>query len=286
MRQVLIAGCGFLGGAAAFILREEGFRVLGVTAGEERASALRSEGVPCLASDLSDAGAMGALREKIGAQDFWVHCASSGKGGPEEYAKVYLEGARNLSHFFPEAFGVFISSTSVYAQEDGSWADEGSEAFPKRETGRILLETEKEVCGGGGVSVRLAGLYGPGRSVLLRKFLAGEACLEEGGRRWINQIHQRDAAAALPFLFLAGKGGEIYNLADDLPLQQIELYRGMAERLGRGLPPEGRADFGRKRGWTNKRVSNQKIRALGWFPKYPSYFDSWEELLVSSQVGC
>ncbi len=44
---------------------------------------------------------------------------------------------------------------------------------------------------------RLAGIYGPGRSALLRKFLSGEARIENGGERYLNQVHRDDIAAAL-----------------------------------------------------------------------------------------
>ncbi len=77
---------------------------------------------------------------------------------------------------------LFTSSTSVYAQRDGSWVTEESETKPARETGRILLETEEFVLGHGGIVARLAGIYGPGRSALLSKFLAGEAIIDPGER--------------------------------------------------------------------------------------------------------
>ena len=61
---------------------------------------------------------------------------------------------------------LFTSSTSVYSQRDGSWVTEESETKPARETGRILLETEKLVLERGGMVARLAGIYGPGRSAV------------------------------------------------------------------------------------------------------------------------
>ena len=40
------------------------------------------------------------------------------------------------------------------------------------------------------------------------------------------------------------------------------------------LPPERPPDTARKRGWTNKRVSNTKLHAAGWREKFPSWFDA------------
>ena len=65
----------------------------------------------------------------------------------------------------------------------------------------------------------------------------------------------------------------IYNVADDAPLTQLELYRAMAAEYHQPLPPSGPEDRNRKRGWTSKRVSNGRLRALGWRPRWPSFPD-------------
>ena len=101
-----------------------------------------------------------------------------------------------LAALRPRTF-LYTSSTSVYAQTDGEWVDETSAAEPRHETGRILRETEDLVRQENGLVARLAGIYGPGRSALLRKFLSGEARIEEGGERYLNQAHRDDIAAAL-----------------------------------------------------------------------------------------
>jgi nucleoside-diphosphate-sugar epimerase len=122
---------------------------------------------------------------------------------------------------------------------------------------------------------RLAGIYGPGRSVLLRKFLTGEALIEGDGRRWINQIHRDDAASGL-FLLAGLRVPGIFNLGDSSPLEQRSLYAGLAERFAMPLPPEGPINTERKRGWTHKQVSNARLRALGWSPRYPDFFSALE----------
>jgi nucleoside-diphosphate-sugar epimerase len=115
--------------------------------------------------------------------------------------------------------------------------------------------------------------------VLLRKFLSGEAVLEEGGHRWINQIHRDDAAAALAHLAGPGLPAGIFNVSDNTPVSQREVYGWMAEYLHKPLPPEGPADRLRKRGWTSKRVSNRLLRSLGWSPRFPSYRDALPRLI-------
>jgi nucleoside-diphosphate-sugar epimerase len=142
-----------------------------------------------------------------------------------------------------------------------------------------LLEAEKIALAGGGIVARLAGIYGPGRSVLLKKFLEGSAVLEAGGNRWINQIHRDDGARALLQLAQNEAAAGIYNVCDDTPTTQREIYGWIADFLNRPLPPEGPADLNRKRGWTSKRISNARLRALGWIPRYPGYRDALPELV-------
>jgi nucleoside-diphosphate-sugar epimerase len=211
-----------------------------------------------------------------------IYAVSSGRGGAESYAEVYREGMRRILRAWNPGRVIFIGSTSVYGQTDGSWVTEESPALPDRETGRILLEAERITLDAGGSVARLSGIYGPGRSVLLRKFLAGEAVLEAGGHRWINQVHRDDAAAALFRLADPDVPAGILNVTDDTPATQREVYGWMAEELGRPLPPEGPADTSRKRGWTSKRISNARMRAAGWSPRYPSYRDALPQLLADS----
>jgi nucleoside-diphosphate-sugar epimerase len=183
---------------------------------------------------------------------------------------------------------LFTSSTSVYAQRDGSWVTEESETKPTRETGRILLETEKIVLGRGGTVARLSGIYGPGRSALLSKFLAGTAIIDPENDRFVNQVHRDDIASAL-FLLVSGEWQErqIYNVVDDQPMLQSDCYRWLAQRLNRPLPPIRELTEQRKRGDTNKRVSNAKLRSLGWTLQYPTFADAMEKSILpgSSEIS-
>jgi nucleoside-diphosphate-sugar epimerase len=158
---------------------------------------------------------------------------------------------------------------------------EESETLPDRETGRILLEAEQVALDAGGSVARLSGIYGPRRSYLLKKFLSGEAVLEEGGHRWMNQIHRDDGAAALLQLGDPDVPAGLYNVTDNTPATQREVYGWMAEFFGKPLPPEGPADLRSKRGWTSKRISNARMQGCGWVPAYPSYRDALPQLVSS-----
>jgi nucleoside-diphosphate-sugar epimerase len=273
-RRALVAGCGFVGLAAARALHAAGWEVAGFTHSEESAQALSGEAFPVFAADIAAAAALAPHREWRNA-DAVIHCASSGRGGVEQYRRVYLQGARTLAETLAPRRLIFTSSTSVYAQTDGAWVSEESPAAPDRETGCVLREAEELVLAHGGAVARLAGIYGPGRSVLLKKFFSGEAVIEGGGGRYVNQIHRDDIVSALMSLITADARG-VCNVADDEPMTQRAVYEWLARRFNKPLPPEGPIDPNRKRGWTSKRVSNAKLRSLGWRPRYPSFRDAVE----------
>jgi len=187
------------------------------------------------------------------------------------YREVYLEGVRQMNRHQPQARRIFVSSTSVYGQRDGSWVDESSPTEPAAETSRVLVETEREALGAGAIVLRAAGIYGPGRAALFEKFRRGEAVIEGEGLRWLNQIHRSDLIAALVHLLDAGVPGEIYNAADDEPVRLRDFYAWCSEKLGKPMPPHGPVDPKRKRGLTDKRVSNRKLRAAGWAPQFRTF---------------
>jgi nucleoside-diphosphate-sugar epimerase len=111
----------------------------------------------------------------------------------------------------------------------------------------------------------------------------GRAIIDAENDRFVNQVHRDDIAAGL-FLLLnrEAEGGQIYNVVDDQPMLQSECYRWLAHRLNRPLPPIGKSKQQRKRGDSNKRVSNAKLRRLGWTPQYPTFADAMENSILPS----
>lgn len=268
--SLLIAGAGYLGSEIAKLAKD--YQVTTATKSGENGHE---------ACDLSSPEQVFKLSRKAPTPEVIVHCASSGRGGAEAYHAVFIEGARNLLAAFPDSHLILTSSTSVYHQTDGSDVDENSPTEPIRETSQFLLEAEKIVLDSGGTIARLAGLYGPGRSVVLRKFLDKTAMIEESGQRILNQIHVKDAALATLHLAKHKLSG-IFNVSDDAPISQLECYQGLAEHFDKPLPPTGEKNTSRKRAWTHKRVLNRKIRETSWKPTFPRFFDALDSLTSDS----
>lgn len=267
--RTLIIGCGYVGLPLALKLKARGDKVSAWVHSPTSAESLVVHGFErVIVGSVGNEEIWAGVREKF---DVVIHGASSGRGGPEAYEEVFLRGAARMNDHQPDARKLFISSTSVYGQTDGEVVTENSPAEPATETGKILCEAEKLALAGGAVVVRSSGIYGPGRGVLWAKFRRGEAVIEGDGLRWINQIHRDDLVSTLLHLAEKGKAGQIYNATDDVPVTLLDFYSWCAEFLKKPLPPYGSVNTQRKRGLTNKRVSNAKLRALGWVPGYPSF---------------
>ncbi len=275
--KILIAGMGYIGEPLAQALHAQGHDVFGLTKGAESRARLRSNSPADVRQ--ADLGEFATLEKAFSSGEIStfsqvIHCASSDRGGgADAYRKVYLQGLKNLHRLCPRTPLLFTSSTSVYAQTDGGWVDETSPAEPSLETGRILRETEDLVLASGGLVTRLSGIYGPGRSYLLRRYFSGTAVIEGDGQRYLNQAHRSDIVRALMHLIDMRATG-IFNLTDSTPQSQGEVYRWLTEHFQGTLPPVAPPDYARKRGWTDKRVSNKRLVASGWEPRYASFQDA------------
>lgn len=268
--QLIIAGAGYLGQEIARQAHPH-FQVLTLNKSGEDADAT---------CDLTSPTDVAKIAAQIPNPAAIIHCASSGRGGPSAYRDVFLTGSQNLHTHFPKTQIILTSSTSVYHQTNGEEVDESSPTEPIRENSQILLQAEKFILETGGSIARLAGLYGPHRSAVLRKFLDGTAVIEDQGQRILNQIHVTDAASATLHLALSKHLG-IYNISDNEPISQLACYQGLATHFNKPLPPRGEKNTNRKRAWTHKKVLNQKIRNTGWQPTYPSYLSALASLPTS-----
>jgi nucleoside-diphosphate-sugar epimerase len=270
MAHILIAGCGYVGEAAADLFHEQQWEVEGWTGSVKSAARLAGRPYPVRSVDITDAATVLAAS---GEFDVVVQCVSTSGGNAEDYRRLYLEGARNLIQQFSSARFLFASSTSVYAQNDGSLVDEASPAEPTHEKGMILRETEELILAAGGIVARLGGIHGPGRSFFLNQFLAGTRGVDLTQARFINQVHRDDIVSALLLLAerRSGCAGQIFNVVGDQPTTASEAYEWLRVRLGRPLRSAELGDHPPKRGRSNKQVSNAKLRALGWEPRYPTF---------------
>lgn len=283
--RVLIAGCGYVGCALAQRLGAAGHEAFGL---RRRVAALPA-GVRAVAADLSEpAGLAAALPGEL---DAVVYAAAA--DGPDEsaYRRAYVEGLGHLLDALSDAERaprlLFTSSTSVYGQDAGEWVDESSPVEPGQFRGRVLLEAEAQVHAwpGSHAVVRLGGIYGPGRTRLLDAVRGGRARVP-AHPHYTNRIHREDAAGALDHLLKLPSVDPVYLCVDDDPAERAVVLRWLAERLGAPPPPveEPEAESGRFRP-TGKRCRNERLRAAGFRPAFPSFREGYSALIDASSRG-
>ena len=206
----------------------------------------------------------------------------------DTYRRAYLDAPAQVleelaSRGAPLRRVVFTSSTAVYGVEDGSEVDEDTLTAPNRPTGEVLVAAEEALWARDvpAVSLRLGGVYGPGRDRLLRRLRAGAAVRPEPDVH-TNRIHRDDAADALLHLAtLPDEPAPCYLGVDDEPALLGEVLAFLADELGVPEPPRG--PVARSRGG-DKRCSNARLRASGWTPTYPSYREGYRAVLTGRGV--
>jgi nucleoside-diphosphate-sugar epimerase len=292
--RVLIVGCGYVGLPLGTELVRQGHEVFGVRRSPAAEGELKAAGIQPLFADVTRPEALEKLPR---AFDWVVHCVAAG-GDAENYRRIYLEGTRNLVRWLatapPKKF-VYTSSTSVYGQNDGSPVKESSPTVPLAETAKILVETEKLLLAAAAerrlpaVILRVAGIYGPDRGRWFKQFLKNEARMEGDGARYLNMIHRDDLVGCIIAALKSGRAGEIYNAVDDEPVSQRTFLEWLAGTLGKYPPPSvpENPEENRKRGVTNKRVSNRKLKMeLGHPFKHPNFRQGYNaEILRLDRAG-
>lgn len=277
MAKILIVGCGDVGGRLAIELVGAGHEVHGL-----RRSSFTLAGVRAVQADVTQAASL----QFPEALDYVFIILTPAEPGAEAYRRVYYDGSRNVLQALAgqKLRRIFwVSSSSVYGQQDGDWVDEETPVLAKTATARILCEAEALVQDSGlpVTIVRFAGIYGPGRVRLLRWVQAARP-VQEQPVLWTNRIHVEDCAGLLFFLLAQDIAGTLlaplYIGVDHQPAPQHEVLDWLADTLG--LPRVARAS--RPGAGSNKRLSNQRISALGYCWRFPGYEAGYREIIRSA----
>ncbi|MBI1176507.1 NAD-dependent epimerase/dehydratase family protein [bacterium] len=281
--RALIFGCGYIGLPLGAELVRQGHQVFGVGRHATGHAAIRDAGIQAIDADITQPDSLQAIDGKF---DWVVNCVSSSHGGAEDYRRVYVDGNRHLVEWLqasPHRKFIYTSSTGVYGQDNGAVVKEEHPTEPATETGKVLVQAEQHLLVAArekkfpAIVLRIAGIYGPDRLHYLHQFIANESRVEGKGERHLNMIHQYDVVGAIIAALKSGRPGEVYNVVDDEPIAQVHFLRWLSETLGKWMPPTATPEemeklAQRKRGVTNKKVSNRRLRMeLGYTLKYPTF---------------
>ena len=278
--SVLIVGCGDVGGRLAQQLLGLGWSVSGL---RRNVSALPA-GVTGIAADLENPQCPADW--PLVAPDYVVYCVAASQHDEAGYQAAYVRGLKHVLGWLSEHDQqpqrlLFVSSSSVFAQQDGEWVDETDATLPSGYSGQVMLQAEQLALASGIAAsiVRLTGIYGPGREWLLSQVRQGYRVTEEPPL-YGNRIHAEDAAGLLAFLLKADQSGraldDCYIGVDDAPAPLAEVVAWLREYLG--VTQWSEQERVRRTG--SKRCSNARARALGWVPQYPSYKEGYAAILA------
>jgi NAD-dependent epimerase/dehydratase family protein len=186
----------------------------------------------------------------------------------------------------------YLSTIGVYGDAKGAWVDETSPVRPLTERSLRRAEAEQAwldlgASTGRRVEVfRLAGIYGPGRSVI-DNLRAGTARRIVKPGQVFNRIHVDDIARALAAAIDKDTGLRVFNVSDDEPAPPEDVVAHAAELLGLPVPEAVVFEAAGLSGmaasfWSEcKRVSNHRIRRdLGVELLYPTYREGLRALAV------
>jgi nucleoside-diphosphate-sugar epimerase len=281
--RVLIAGCGDLGTRLAHRLLARGAEVWALRRQpptEEDTPANTARAIHWLQADLTQPQSLSNLPSTLTQV---VYTPTPGARSPDAYRAVFQDGLISLLRALDQSSlkkVLFVSSTAVYGEHHGDWIDETTPANPSGFNGRILLETEHWLADQAfsSVSLRLAGLYGPGRLQLLERLRAGSASAPIDPIHWANRIHIDDAASAADHLLAYEQTESVYIGSDGTPLPLHVLYAYLADLIHAKAPAEGPppANVG------SKKMRNSRLIATGWTPQWPDARMGYQTLIQAS----
>ena len=220
IKNLLIFGLGYSGRAIAKTAVAAGWRVSATT----RSVAAAEPGVTLLPFSKAAPAIASA-----------THILST--AAPDETDDPVLVRYHAALKAAPAKWLGYLSTTGVYGDAGGSWVDEDTPPKPgsDRTRRRVAAERawaslEKPLA-----IFRLAGIYGPGRS-MLDDLRAGQArhVLKPG--HFFGRIHRDDISQAV--LAALGKNATgIFNLSDDEPATPSDVVQEAARLLGTAPPP-------------------------------------------------
>ena len=271
-------GLGYTGTALARNLLAEGWRVSGTCREIEHAEALKKLGVEVHLFDRNR-----PLTDAAVALAGVDHVLSSVPPDAQGDAVLDLHGGDLAALGDTLKWIGYLSTTGVYGTRDGDWVDEDSQRRPgsERAVWRAAAEdawlARGETIAAPVQVFRLAGIYGPGRSVFER-IKAGRAKRIHRAGQMFSRIHVDDIVTSLRASMDRPRHGGIYNVCDNEPAAPADVITYACQLLDISPPPlidfevAELSDMALTFWADNKKVRNTRLKQeLGVTLQYPDY---------------
>lgn len=285
-KRILIVGCGKIGLRVANLLSAK-HEVWGLRRSTQKAPNENPSHLKFITADVCLPESLtGQLPENL---DYLLYCIAPTERNEAAYRKVYLSGLQNIIAALPDSHSLkrlyFVSSTSVYHQNDHSLVDETSLTLPSSFSGRVLLEAEA-FCNHlptPSSIIRFSGIYGAERSRLIEQVTTHQAELSTNCRL-TNRIHEDDCVSFMLYLIQQDIQGKLndpmYLASDSEPVDLNEVIKFLASTLGLELTVKP-SDDAEKRRAGNKHCSNKKMLDSGYRLHYPSYREGYLAMIAA-----
>ncbi len=277
--KVLLLGAGDLGCRLGQAILAQGARVIAVKRNPWRLP----PGFEGYAADYTVPGELDFIQDL--APDYAVLTLKPLSMDDAGYRRGFVDATRNFlagcgNH---RARGILaVSSTRVYAENQGGWVNEDSALVSEGGPALALVEAENALrASGQPVSiVRCSGIYGEPHGRLLARIAAGRLCPPEP-RRYSNRVHREDVSAFLQWGLEQWQAGvepaPTYLLSDGEPAPQYAVEKWLAEGLGVIAGAEQAA----LRGAAHRRCDSTRVQRSGFEFRYPDFRTGYAAVLAA-----
>ncbi|MCP4784981.1 MAG: NAD-dependent epimerase/dehydratase family protein [Fuerstiella sp.] len=279
----LIAGCGYLGLPVAEQWLSRDCDVTALTRSPGRADDFQQRGLTPLVTDL----ASDSNQQSLPSADVVLWAVGFDHTVGMTRDDIWLCGLQRLLNRLPYAPRRFLyaSSISVYGQNDGQTVDESTPPDPKTEGGCCCVAAEqllRQHCSQlfpetQVVSLRLAGIFGPGRLLRRVSDLKAQKPLPGEPDQCLNLIHVQDAVRMIDLVSTAASVPSIINVVNSGTVTRRQYYSRLAELVSAPAPVfQTGAGSARQRGG-NKRVVSRYRSDLNVAYAYDDVLEGLEQ---------
>lgn len=291
--KVFVAGAtGVLGRALIPMLVNDGHEVVALVRGEEKAALVEEMGARTVQGDVLDAD---SLLSAVQGSEVVLHIATAipkNMTVPNAWDandRVRIEGTRNLlaaAQSVKAKLYVQQSITFLYGNCGDQWLTEQSPVAdslaPHLQSAKVM-ENLVQASDIPWVILRGGSFYGPGTGFVANVEAARRNELKTvgDGSHFLSLIHVEDMAEAFRLTLKHRPVQRIYNVVDNLPMRQLELFEELALRMSSKQPqvdPQGNPGF-------SVRCLNNKIRQeLGFALKYDTFATGLYSMLETEKA--
>jgi nucleoside-diphosphate-sugar epimerase len=282
--KILLAGCGDIGQRTAlkFAQLPSGHQCFGLKRNPQNLPA----SITPIAGNMTDVEQLTSILNQ--QFDVVIVTLTPQSFTEQAYRDSYVAGAEALAAAIEETQSrpklvLWVSSTSVYGNNQGAWVDETTPTNPVSFSGQLLLQAEQTIgrlpCAYS--IVRFSGIYGSGRTRMLDQIKAGKGRPAQP-EQWSNRIHSDDCAGVLAHLVELFDRGEtlesIYLGTDKEPVTQHDMRRWMASQMQVQLTEEIVVQN------AIRRCSNRRLLESGYEFIYPGYREGYLALMEEREL--